>query len=142
MERIKIKCPICGKEEFVEIEKPYSEGLDTYIKDNTNYFLCLNCGLVLRFYKKEAERILHGEFLETEKGKKWDELNNQLPSLSKKLSMLNKEKGNLQKELEDDNRTIARDKKIREDLKEIDVEIKEVEKRIRIIKKEMDELQK
>lgn len=142
MERVKIKCPVCGNEEFIPIEKPYREGFETYIQDYTQYYLCSECGLVLRFAKGLANGIKNQEFLETEKGKKWQKLNNESNQLSNRLKAYKDKLLDLKREQQDDRRSVARDKQIKEEIKEITKQLSDIEKKLELIEQEMKELRK
>ena len=142
MERFKIKCPVCGNEVFIAIEKPYREGFETYIEDFCKYYACCNCGLVLRFAKKEVESKLREEFLSTEEGKRWKELDLKRSNLQSKLSNLARELDRLESELNDDRRSVARDRQIKEEIKTINQKIPVLNKEIDALLKEMDSIKK
>lgn len=142
MERYKIKCPVCGHEEFILIDKPYREGMDTYIEDYTEYYACCECGLILRFAKGIVKSKLNEEFLQTKDGKRWSELNKELEIAKHSLEHLIEKEKQLKQELKDDERSIKRDKAIKEELTSIKKEIPEAEKRIKVISKELENLKK
>ena len=114
----KIKCPVCGNEEFVLIDVPYRVGMETYIEDYTEYYACSECGLIYRFAKGIIDRMKNDEFLKTEDGQKWlklkqesERLNNQIANLEIRLVALTEES-------QDENRSIKRDKELKKELKE------------------------
>ena len=142
MEIKKMKCPVCGKEEFVLIDRPYSCGMETYIEDSTDYYICLNCGLILRFAKGLADNILYRAFLETDDGKKYIAEKRKLEGLNARIDSLEKKKRSLEKELDDDRRSIKRDKEIKEELKEISKELASAKKDVEVTRKEIEKLKK
>ena len=140
MERIKMKCPICGKTEFIKIEKPYKEGMDTFIQDYADYVACTNCGLVLRFAKKYVENLLEQEYLQTDDGKKWNALKIKRDRLLKEMVDLDVQKNKLNIEAKNDNRSVARDKKIKEELSSIKTRLLALNKEINNIESEMKDI--
>ena len=131
MERLKIKCPICGNTEFIEINTPYRTGMDTYIEDYTSYFACTNCGLVLRFAKQLADSAIEQEFRGTIEGKECIGLEKQAKDLRTKIDALNKKIESLKKEKENPNRTVKRDA-------EISVEMDQCKKDLKASKSELE----
>ena len=119
MEKVTIKCPVCGNNEFVKIDRPYKEGMDTYIEDYTQYCACSKCGLVLRFAKQLVDQLFERDYLQTDNGKKWSQLNAETKRLNDLLKSLEQHKFNLLKEKKDDHRTIMRDKQIDDELKQV-----------------------
>lgn len=142
MEIVKIKCPVCGKEEFVLIDPPYHCGMETYIEEYTKYYACLNCGLVLRFAKGLVDNLLFNAFLETEDGQKYVSEKNKLDKINEQIVLLEKRECDLRKELEDDIRSIRRDNEIKVELKELEKSIKDLRKDAEACKKEVDRLKK
>lgn len=142
MEKFKIKCPVCGNEDFLEIEPPYYCGMDTYIEDCTEYYACSNCGLVLRFAKGVVDRKLEEEFLNTDNGKKWSSLNNELKRIISSSQELEKKNEYLNDRLKDDRRSVASDRQMRIDLKENQNKLRENKKRVLEIEEEMKKLRK
>ena len=140
MEIKKIKCPICGNEEFVKIEKPYHEGFETYIEDYTTYYGCTNCEYILRFGKGLAKSIKHQEFLATSEGHKWSELNKEIETLNSKISNNEKLLGNLKKESKNEYRTIKRDKEIKEQIERVKKENAALKKDLEIVKAQLAEM--
>ena len=140
MDNLKIKCPVCGGEEFIAIEKPYREGMDTYIEDYTKYCVCCKCGLVLRFAKGIVERKLREKFLSTEEGKKWQELDSRRTKLQSILAALENDLKKLELESNDDSRTVARDKQIKEEIKNTKQRISNLNKEIDSLTKQMNQL--
>lgn len=58
---MRIKCPICGKEDFIQVSEPIQ---DQYAKINGNCYVCVTCGYVawfnigyVKFYKDRMETI-------------------------------------------------------------------------------------
>ena len=135
-----MKCPVCGKDEFVKIEKPYHEGMDTFINDYTNYIACTSCGLVLRFAKNHVDHLLEQEYLETADGKEWNSLRIKRDNLLKKLVELDARKKRLQEEAKDDRRTIARDKQIKEELSSVRSQIMSINKETNEIESSMKKI--
>ena len=140
MEKIKIKCPVCGNGEFLKIEPPYHCGMDTYIQEYTKYFACLKCGLVLRFAKDIVDNAIEQAFLETDNGKKWFSLDKELKNLSSSIRSLEKRNDDLHNRMKDDNRSVASDRQMRNELKENQNKLCELKKRCSEIEKEMEKL--
>ncbi len=142
MERVSIKCPVCGNNEFVKIDKPYREGMDTYIEDHTQYCACSKCGLVLRFAKQLVDALFEREFLQTDNGKRWSELNRKYKQLNDLLNNLNQTNNRLLQEKKDDRRSIMRDKQIDEELKQIKERINKTNTEIKEIESLMNDIRK
>ena len=114
----KIKCPVCGNEEFVLIDPPYEMGMDTYILEHTEYYACSECGLIYRFAKGIIDRMKNDEFLKTEDGQKWLKLKQESERLADQIANLEFRLVALTEESEDENRSIKRDKELKKELKE------------------------
>ena len=138
MEIMKVKCPVCGCEEFILLDNPpYKCGMETYIEDYTKYYGCKDCGLVLRFAKDHVDRIVMNAYLETEPGKKRISLEKRLDELKISLNVLNNRKNRIKEEQKDDSRSIERDRKNKEELKEIEQKIRQLHSEIDGVEKEL-----
>ena len=140
MEIKKIKCPICGNEEFVKIEKPYHEGFETYIDDYTEYYGCTNCEYILRFGKGLAKRVMYEEFFSSPEGKKWAELNKKIEELIKNIDSNEKLLTKLRNESKNENRTIKRDKEIKEQIAKINKEKTSLKKELENLRTQLAEI--
>ena len=142
MKTKKIKCPVCGNEEYVLIDVPYRMGMDTYIEDYTEYYACSECGLIFRFAKGIVDRMKNDEFLKTENGQKWSKLKNESEGLADQIANLEVKLVSLNEELEDENRSIKRDKELKKELKEAEEKNMLLNQKLGEIMIEMSKLKK
>ena len=142
METKKIKCPVCGNEEFVLIDPPYEMGMDTYILEHTEYYACSECGLIYRFAKGIVDRMKNDKFLKTEDGQKWLKLKQESERLADQIANLEVRLVSLNEELEDENRSIKRDKELKKELKETKEENMFLNQKLGEIMIEMSKLKK
>ena len=142
METKKIKCPVCGNEEFVLIDPPYEMGMDTYILEHTEYYACSECGLIYRFAKGIVDRMKNDKFLKTEDGQKWLKLKQESERLADQIANLEVRLVSLNEELEDENRSIKRDKELKKEFKEAKEENMFLNQKLGEIMIEMSKLKK
>ena len=49
MEVKKIKCPVCGNEEMIEVQSPLIDIVEVSGFDRSKYYGCTQCSLILQF---------------------------------------------------------------------------------------------
>ena len=133
MGRIKMTCPVCGGKEFIDVGKPYGVGMDTFIRDESNYYGCVKCGLILRFNKSLVDSKIEEEFKQTEAGKRCTVFENQLKTVAESIKRMEMDLSIKKEEKKDPNRSVKRDQ-------QLSIEIKELSKTIREKKDEEQEL--
>ena len=112
MERIKMKCPYCGNDSFIEVDAPYQALLDTSIRDFSTYYGCTECGYIIRFCQSVVNDSLSREDEDNEKKQNIKNINKENKKISREIEIKKEELQKLLKEKENPNRTVARDKEI------------------------------
>ncbi len=54
-----MKCPICGNEEFIEVDSFLKGAVLVEGKDTNKYYACTKCNLVLQFNEDLVKKALN-----------------------------------------------------------------------------------
>ena len=137
-----LKCPICGNEEFVDIENPFRiVNGDGDIRTSATMCACTKCGLMLVFSQESAYQSMSKLNKRSEIDNKIRDLRNQITDLEKEKEQLPGKIGALEREKLDPNRTVARDQQLGEEIRSLKSRLSGIDSQIARIRDEIRRLE-
>ena len=128
------KCPVCGNDEFIDIENPFQIWGDAQMKTPARFQACTSCGLVLMFDTESVQKTLEKEVRKDKIRKEIKELQDQIPELERQKDLLPLKIKELEEERTNPNRTVARDTELVNEIQNLNNQLSGIDNQIRRIR--------